>query len=84
MPKEQFWKAVNVLEYKFLSIPIAFFLLRMWTCIINVVYVYVNIGKPIPQVLIYLSVSDTDVSKCSVVLCVCLHGSCVVVCRPES
>lgn len=58
MPKEQFWKAINVLEYKFLSIPIAFFLLRMWTCIINLFYVYMNMGK-IPPALIYLSVSTT-------------------------
>lgn len=56
VPKEQFWKAVNVLEYKFLSIPIAFFLLRLWTCIINLIYVYILITE-IPPVLVYLSVS---------------------------
>ena len=62
MPKKQFWKAVNVLEYKFLSIPIAFFLLRMWTCIINLLYVYVDIGD-IPQPLVYLSVSRYNLYK---------------------
>ena len=56
VPRKQFWRAVNVLEYKFLSIPIAFFLLRMPTCIINLLYVYIDIGQ-IPQPLVYLSVS---------------------------
>ena len=56
IPRKQFWRAVNVLEYKFLSIPIAFFLLRMPTCIINLLYVYIDIGQ-IPQPLVYLSVS---------------------------
>ena len=59
VPKKQFWKAVNVLEYKFLSIPIAFFLLRMWTCIINL-YVYSDNPGRIPQALVYLSVSILD------------------------
>lgn len=58
VPKKQFWKAVNVLEYKFLSIPIAFFLLRMWTCIINLFYIYIRVQSGnIPQPLVYLSVS---------------------------
>lgn len=57
MSRTQFWKAVNVLEYKFLSIPIAFFLLRMWTCIINLIY-YIDIeGVEVPQFIVYLSVS---------------------------
>ncbi len=38
--EEKFWEAVNILGYKFLSIPVAFILLRVWTCLEDLVYVY--------------------------------------------
>lgn len=60
--KQRFWRAVNVLDYKFLFIPVAFTILRIWTCLINVFYVYSDVGRSFPRgvtvALIYLSVSD--------------------------
>lgn len=60
--KQRFWRAVNVLDYKFLFIPVAFTILRIWSCLINVFYVYSDVGGSFPRgvtvALIYLSVSD--------------------------
>ena len=60
--ERRFWQAINVLDYKFVFIPVAFIILRIWTCIMNVLYVYSQVGYKLPKgvgiALIYLSVSE--------------------------
>ena len=73
--KQRFWDAVHTMEYKLILIPLAFLLLRIWSCIINIVYVYVGlkvhaVPHQLTLALIYLSVSQTtyphnSVSPCS-------------------
>ena len=62
--ERRFWQAVNVLDYKFMFIPVAFTVLRIWSCIMNVLYVYSEVGKNLPKgvgiALIYLSVSELN------------------------
>lgn len=53
------------LIYKFLFIPVVFVLLRLWTSILNILYVYVGLEeKQVPfwlnETLIYLAVSLTN------------------------
>ena len=51
-----------MLDYKFVFIPVAFTVLRIWSCIMNVLYVYSDVGYKLPKgvanALIYLSVSE--------------------------
>ena len=60
--ERRFWQAVNMLDYKFVFIPVAFIVLRIWSCIMNVLYVYSDVGYKLPKgvgsALIYLSVSE--------------------------
>lgn len=60
--ERRFWQAVNMLDYKFVFIPVAFTVLRIWSCIMNVLYVYSDVGYKLPKgvanALIYLSVSE--------------------------
>lgn len=53
---------MNSVDYKFILIPVIFVLLRMWSCIVNILFVYVNLKESdlnyyIIQILLYLSVS---------------------------
>lgn len=53
---KKFWKqAVQFIDFKLILIPVAFFLLRMWSCVINIMFVYVSIT---PEILPY-SLSQT-------------------------
>lgn len=60
---KRYWKqALQFLDAKFLLIPIMFILLRMWTCILSIMFIYVQVlpgqvPSEISQPLIYLSVS---------------------------
>ena len=60
--ERRFWQAINVLDYKFLFIPVVFTVLRIWSCIMNVLFVYSDVGYHLPKgvtiALIYLSVSE--------------------------
>jgi G protein-coupled receptor 157 len=55
--KDRFWTAVHNLDYKLLLIPLAFLLLRVWSLIDSIIYVYAgqtlqdNVHKP----FVYLS-----------------------------
>ena len=64
--ERRFWQAVNMLDYKFVFIPVAFIVLRIWSCIMNVLYVYSDVGYKLPKgvgnTLIYLSVSELNVA----------------------
>ena len=55
----RFWEAVHILDYHFLFIPLVFTLLRMWTCLVGILYVYIQI-KQTPDwlnvTLVYLAV----------------------------
>ena len=56
---ERFWIAVHNLDFKLLLVPVAFLLLRIWSFIEAVVYIYM--GQHLPDGLhhwmVYLSVS---------------------------
>ena len=43
--------ALHNVEYKFLLIPVAFIILRVWTCILGILFVYVGMDpKHFPKV----------------------------------
>ena len=55
-------KQCRNLVYKFLFIPVIFLVLRMWTCVLIILYIYINLHeKQVPRginiALLYLSVS---------------------------
>ena len=58
-----FWtQALHFLDYKLLLIPLGFILLRVWTCVVNILFTYVGVPlSDLPawlcNMLIYLSVS---------------------------
>ena len=60
---KRYWKsALEFLDFRLLLIPVAFMLLRMWTCIINLLFIYIGVDPTqlsphISRTLIYLSVS---------------------------
>ena len=48
IPKDKLWTAVHNVDFKFILVPITFIFLRIWTCILTVVLVYIGlpfIGK---------------------------------------
>ena len=50
-------------EYKFIMIPLVFILLRVWTCIIGILLIYVGLEEDdfpswLATTLLYLSVSS--------------------------
>ncbi len=60
----RFWEAVHILDYNFLFIPIAFTLLRMWTSIVDIVFVYVQVKQSMTPLwlnltFVYLAVSSS-------------------------
>lgn len=59
----RFWEAVHILDYHFLFIPLVFTLLRMWTCLVGILYVYIQI-RQMPDwlniTLVYLAVCCFD------------------------
>ena len=59
MPSEKFWALLHNLDYKLLLIPAMFLLLRVWSCLITFlnVYLYYTPPKYISTILTYLSVS---------------------------
>lgn len=64
IPK-RYWEAVvNKVDYKFLLIPIVFVLLRIWTIIVNIVYIYAQVEPSdlptwLDKTLVYMAVSLT-------------------------
>lgn len=59
-------EAIYILDYRFLLIPVVFTLLRMWTCIVIIISVYVQWqGEPLwlNILLVYLSVSESTTIK---------------------
>ena len=64
VPEQKFWQAAQLLDYKFMLIPVVFVLLRIWSCIINIVFFYVKVDMSsvpasVSLALIYLSVSNS-------------------------
>ena len=58
--KERFKEALTILDYRFFLIPLMFALLRMWTCMLFIFEIYVQLSgvPPVIKLLIfYLSVS---------------------------
>ena len=59
----RFWEAVHILDYHFLFIPLVFTLLRMWTCLVGILYVYIQIRQTpdwLNVTLVYLAVRCFD------------------------
>ena len=58
---ERFWLALQGVDYKFLLIPVVFIILRMWTCIVAILFIYVGLDldsrNPLVKILINLAVS---------------------------
>ena len=66
---ERFWSSLHHVDYKFVIIPIVFVFLRIWTGIMNILYLYIQLdGVPprLNQALLYLSVSNNDLLICIV------------------
>ena len=62
-------KQCRNLIYKFLFIPVIFLMLRMWTCVLIILYIYINLDvTKVPSwiniALLYLSVSIYNVDAC--------------------
>ena len=62
MSADRFWQALHTVDYKFLLISLVFVALRMWTCIVNIVFIYAHLeSAQIPtwldKMLVYLAVS---------------------------
>ena len=63
---KRFWSSLHHVDYKFVIIPVVFVFLRIWTSIMNILYLYVRVDEVTPhslpqwlnQTLLYLSVSD--------------------------
>ena len=67
---KRFWSSLNHVDYKFVIIPVVFVFLRIWTEIMNILFLYVQISydtlpESVTLALLYLSV-------CCNVLIVCL------------
>lgn len=60
----RFWEAVHILDYNFLFIPIAFTLLRMWTSIVDIVFVYVQVKQSMTPLWLNLTFVYLAVSSC--------------------
>ena len=61
--EERFKEALMILDYKFFLIPVMFALLRMWTCMLFLFEVYVQlkgVPPPIKIFVFYLSVNTTS------------------------
>ena len=41
---EDYWEVMNNIDYKFAAIPIAFILIRIWSLISDILYVYVQLS----------------------------------------
>ena len=59
---DRIWHALHNIDYKFLLIPIAFILLRIWSLVVDVTLIYVGvpveqIPKTVAIIFVYLSVS---------------------------
>ena len=61
---KKFWSSLHHVDYKFVIIPVVFVFLRIWTGIMNILYLYINIDELPPQLnqaLLYLSVSSPTI-----------------------
>ena len=57
---KRFWSSLHHVDYKFVIIPVVFIFLRIWSGIMNILYLYARIEtlpKELNQALLYLSVS---------------------------
>ena len=65
---KRFWSSLHHVDYKFVLIPVVFVFLRIWTGIMNILYLYIRVDEVatytlpqwINQALLYLSVSEYD------------------------
>ena len=61
---KRFWSSLHHVDYKFVIIPVVFVFLRIWTGIMNILYLYIRVDEVatlpqrLNQALLYLSVSD--------------------------
>lgn len=83
---ERFWNAVHSLDFKLLLIPLAFLLLRIWSFIEAIVYIYMGEHLPdtVHHVIIYLSVIMIviiHVTDCAIKMCnhnhLCININCM-------
>ena len=63
---KRFWSSLHHVDYKFVIIPVVFVFLRIWTGIMNILYLYIQLDHEVAtlpqrlnQALLYLSVSDS-------------------------
>lgn len=64
--EERFREALTILDYWFFLIPLMFTLLRMWTCMLILFEVYIQlkgVPPPIKLLVFYLSVSPTTMMQ---------------------
>ena len=79
---KRFWSSLHQMNDKFLVIPVVFIFLRVWTGIVNILYLYARLdtaalSEELNLALLYLSVSDhNNHTKCYVPMScnACLHG----------
>ena len=52
---DDYWEVMNNIDYKFAAIPFAFILIRIWSLISDILYVYVGKSPTgLPRWLVYL------------------------------
>ena len=62
---EDYWEVMNNIDYKFAAIPIAFVLIRIWSLVSDIIYVYASVSpKSLPRswlayALMYMLVCET-------------------------
>ena len=62
---DDYWEVMNNIDYKFTAIPFAFILIRIWSLISDIVYVYIrkspnNLPKGLVYFLMYSLVSGAS------------------------
>lgn len=63
---KQFWSSLHHVDYKFVIIPVVFIFLRIWSAIMNILYLYARIdsdalSNELSLALLYLSVSKFNI-----------------------
>ncbi|KAL5499784.1 hypothetical protein EMCRGX_G011244 [Ephydatia muelleri] len=63
--KAQFWKNMYLQDYKFLLMPLVFFLLRIWSCVSDALVLYTDVKqKSIPEDFLDILPYLTGISTC--------------------
>ena len=71
---EDYWEVMNNIDYKFAAIPIAFVLIRIWSLVSDIIYVYASVSpKSLPRswlayALMYMLVCETILHVYTVIL----------------